>query len=206
MIIDFSRKFTSDEFNYYCDVIERWFSREEKVNRYADYEEYYNPDTECFVTEEEIFWLKQLKTQTDKVIAVYKKKYKYITSVHETQATFQVRIFWLNSRDISYALVYHPHPESSTAVLMLRDQVIFQEMDIVFKSSSFWISESDVDFLVKNRKYNIIELYHSVPDLIKWVKMCCQGVVRFVRINMYTMVLFEFEKDLLLYKLTFYGG
>ncbi|NJO61039.1 MAG: hypothetical protein HC836_23095 [Richelia sp. RM2_1_2] len=224
MILDFSRKFTDDEFYHYFDFVSRWYEQTDYIRRYCEYDQvdthinisdlhtldiavWFNSikkiTDRLFITFDEVNWVYNLINNTNNIIDSYKEQYTYEIVMSDDISKLSKMFCWLQRYNMSYVYVFHPNPDKKD-VLLLKHKSEHALIHMLFVS--FWISVENTAQLVE--QYNFVTCSKvdsmSIASLLYWLDNNISGVVKFC-ISDYILV-FESESDLILYKLIFSGS
>lgn len=233
MIIDFTRRFTEEKYNSYCDLFDLWWEKYEEHQRSMyDAEnnlgELYDEEAaimqtpncwldlldcdtfELNLTADDLTYLDELCKQTDILIKELKKQQSYCTEVYWPQNKKERAnmLRFLEEKNAMYYLIYHPHPNTRD-VLLIKDELINREFKILFEEQ--YLNRSTVDWLINSRgwmgttRVEDLEYY----ELVNWLENTCLGFWLFNRqfniLGSVNMIFFQYETDLVLYQLRFKG-
>lgn len=230
MIIDFTRNFTDKEYDRYWDVFERWWVQHDHNRRYMECSEWEldDPDSdivECpedwdtlikyeFISDDqyevkrdELLWLDDLQDTFNDRIHFLQKEGGFTEVLRwEGSCTGIETLNWLERKNVSYWIVFAPHPNAADLFLMRSDD-LFREFRI--SHFGYFPSDSDCLFLTNRCGWRGTERVERVDHtlLTNWLNENCEGkwIGRRFTATQINMLYFENDSDMILYNMRFLG-
>lgn len=233
MIIDFTRQFSHDKFNSYCDLVDLWWDKydeykqdcdeaEEELDEMYDEEASCLQEPTCFVDLmnynnleldlKELVYLDELCRKSTEFIDELKFKHNFCSEIYlplcDEKKTSMLK--FLERKNASYFLICRLHP-TNREVLLIRDPDICKEFKLLFEIQN--LLSSDVSWLVDVRGWVGIERVErlSFTALSIWLNDNCSGYWRMYDSSTtwpprFKKIYFQQESDLMLYVLRFKGN